>query len=474
MKYIRLTKKNILLVIAVLIMFTLTACSGGGDNNGGSGDNNDGGSDNGGGDSRTYDLIWWNLFEDEATMRPLIDRYQTENPNVNIRYVQKTGGLESGSLIENYRDELDSNLTDNEQLNTPDIVTIHNTWLGRYQTRLSPSANITSSDIESDFFPVVSQDFVRKSSVYAVPMSMDSLVLIANTDLMANISAVDSSGPVDNWFDFIDQAKRVTVTEGNQIQVAGFSAGYPNVEFLPEVLSTLMLQNNIQMTRQDDISGFSAEAVFADDPDAELAYQSYSLYVQSNPTWDTTFDSEVSAFLSNKLAMMVAPSWRLNDILRLKQLYNLDIEPEVYPLPQIDPSAPENIVNWADYWGLAVTSDSQTRGQSQQAWDFIKFLTEAEQLRTYNETVIQQEDRNLEILFPRISMSSAQQDREYIGEYAKALETAKTWDMVDGYLVRNIILEAFEPNANTDIQTLESRINSQVISRRASLIGGDT
>jgi len=421
-------------------------------------------------DNKVYDLIWWGLFEDENTMQVLIDKYKITHPNVNIRYVQKTTGLEEGTLIENYREELDENLTDNEPLDTPDIITIHNTWLGRYQSKLVPSTSITKTDLQKDFFPVVIDDFTRINSVYAVPMSMDALALITNTDLMASISAVDSAGPENNWFDFQEQAKRVTKKSGSTIEIAGFAGGLNNVEFLPEIVSLMMLQSNINMVNVDQISGFSSSAIFAQDAESQVILDYFRKFYTTNQTWNQTFDSEVAAFLSKKLVMFIAPSWRLNDILRLNQKYQLGLDVDVYPIPQVNPADQESYIYWPTYWGYGVTTDSQQRGQSQAAWEFIKFLTESEQLKLYNETIKTKSDRLVDIIYPRLSMVTAEEDNQYLKVYIDSLLQAKSWDMIDGYLVDQIFMDAYVQNGSPNAVNIQNEINKNVITKRTKLI----
>ncbi len=472
----KIINKRILVYFLLFVstVLFLTGCSSGG---GGGGPTptpttNTGGIDG----SKDYQLIWWNLFEEEETVNVLIEAYKAKfkeqypGSELTIDYVQVTDGLEDDTLIASYRDKLDENLLDNEPLDTPDIITIHNSWLGRYQSRLVSSSNITSSEVQQSFFPVITQDFIRSGRVYALPMAMDSLALVANVELMSEVSSADSAGPENTWFDLLDQATRVTKTEGNEIKVAGFAGGLDNVEFLPDIVSLIMMQNEVQMTETDSLSGFPSAAVFASNPESEVSMDYFRSFYQGRKTWDQTFTSEIAAFLSGKLSMLIIPSWRLNDILRLIDLYGLDINPEVFPVPQVNPGSPDDYVNWATYWGLAVTKDSFQNGRSEVAWDFIKFLTEEEQLRTFNTSVSQRTDRFIDILYPRMTMATEQKTDTYIGAYATALETAQTWDMVDGFLVRQLIREDYGQSGNPDADSLQNDINNQVISKRTTLL----
>lgn len=417
----------------------------------------------------TYDIIWWNLFDEESVVKPLIEKYESQNQNVNIQYVQKTAGANDGTLIEKYRQELDENLKDNEPLDTPDIITLDHLWLGKYQSKLSPSTTYTKDQITNEFYPAVAQDFVRGNSVYGVPMSMDSLALIVNQKLMSEISAADSADPENNWFDFLNQAQRVTRLKDGKVDVAGFAGGLNNVEYLPEIVSMMMLQSSITMTTMDTATGYPSEVSFANTTDAQVVLENFRKYF-TQKTWDQTFTSEVAAFLSQKLVMFIAPSWRLNDVLRLNEKYNLGLDITVKPVPQINPGDENEYVYWPTYWGLSVTSDSQLRGQAAESWKFIKFLTEEAQLRTYNESARSQPNREIGIIYPRKSMGSELKSDKYLGQYVTALEKAKTWDMVDGFQTRQYFLEMYSQNGQINSSTLQTNINSGVISKRTTLL----
>lgn len=111
----RKIKKAIALLLLIGMGFLLTGCTNGDDttpNNNTSVVPSD----------QPITLIWWNLFETQENIQPLIDAYQTLHPNVTIEYAQK-------DLVD-YQSSLDEVLTDNIPESTPDIFTIHNTWMG--------------------------------------------------------------------------------------------------------------------------------------------------------------------------------------------------------------------------------------------------------------------------------------------------------------------------------------------------------
>lgn len=425
---------------------------------------------NDGDNTRIYDIVWWNLFDDETIIQPIIDKYKETHQNVNIKYVQKKEGLEDGTLIQTYRDELDKNLADNEPLNTPDIVTVGNSWLGRYSLYLSPapSTTLSADTIKNDFFPVVTQDFVRNNSVFAVPLYMDSIVIVANTKLMSTLSAADSSGPVNNWFDFLNQAKRVSKKTGNNFDVYGFAAGAENVQFLPEVLSTMFLQQKINMSTTDTVSGFSNKAIFNDNPESQNLLNFYKKFTTTDQTWSPGTNNEIALFLENKLSMVALPLWRINDIEQIKAQYGLDITYDVFPLPQINSTDAAQFIYPATYWGQAVTADSQRRGQSSVAWDFLNFVIQETQLKLFYDQAIKLPNRSRGMIFPRLALAQEQKNDKVLKTFVESLEKAKTWDMVDGFMVGDLMKLEFKETPNS--QNLQSKINNNVIEKRTNLI----
>lgn len=107
------------IAVALVVIFTIAACTGGGTTTNPTPTPNQQNQGN-------VILIWWNMFEPEENVRPLIDAYEALHPNVDIQYDEK--GTTDG--VAGYKDTLNTVLDDNDKLSTPDIFTIHNTgWV---------------------------------------------------------------------------------------------------------------------------------------------------------------------------------------------------------------------------------------------------------------------------------------------------------------------------------------------------------
>jgi len=387
-------------------------------------------------------LIWWNLFEPEENVKPLIAAFESEYPNIKIQYTQV--GLDG---IENYKTELQNSLTDQDVVTSPDIFPIHNTWMGKFQNLLvpAPSTVISSTDMQ-DFYAIVSKDFLRSQKVYALPMSLDAIALIYNK---TKLREKGYQAPALTWNDLKTQAVDLTVRDQiNNITYAGFSAYDPETsEFYFEVMNQLFLQNDVLMV--DSTTDLSK---IGDNDNASSAVSYYRNFLEGfDSTWDPKFKKDIAAFLENNLAMYPAPSWRLINVLEYNDYYKLNIDVGVATMPQLTGGGD---FYWPTYWGQTVAKDSQ---YSKEAWQFIEFITQQEQLQLYNDTV-KANGRPIGIIFPRISQAEINQSDPYLAPYAASLAKAQNWDMKDGWELKKMFDSLFSSN-NAGIDAIQGAIN---------------
>lgn len=390
--------------------------------------------------SGSVKLIWWNLFEPQANVQPLIDAFQTAHPNIQIQYVQE--GLNGTN---DYRTGLDTNLNDQDISNTPDIFAMQNSWTQHYVSLISPAASsIISQDDINAFYPTVSNDFYLNKKTYGLPLYLDTIAIIYNKKLLA---AKGYTTPANAWTDFEVQAANLTVTNKGAVTQGGFSAFYPkNSEFYFEVLNNILMSEGMQILDNNGVAKLTGQK------EAEDAVGFYQKFITSNQTWDANMDKDIAAFLEGKLAMYAAPSWRLMNVLAYNQKYNLGLDVGVATMPQIYQTTE---VYYPSYWGLTVSKDCQ---HPNEAWDFIKFMTQEAQLSLLNDTV-KANGRTLGIIYPRTSMASLNQADPYLGPYAISLAKANLWPMKDGYALKQKFDLLFQ-TGTISTSSLEGAINS--------------
>lgn len=388
-------------------------------------------------------LIWWNMFDSEQSVKPLIDAYTSENPNVVIQYRQQgvTGGVTS------YLNLLDNALTDTEEINDPDIYTIENTWVGKYKEYISPApADVIGQDYYDDFYPIVREDFYDENAL-GIPMYVDALAVIYNKDKLIEGGY---TVPDNDWSEFKNQAINLTQRDPNRkIVSAGFAASSgANVQFNFDILSLLMLQNGADLNSASVIESFSTNS------DVIGTFDFYDDFSGPNGSWDDEQKLDIASFLEGRLAMFMAPSWRLNDILIYNEKYNLGLDIGIAAVPQL--TGTDNI-SWGTYWGQTVSKASPN---SNEAWKFLRYITQADQLRKLDDTV-KQNGRKVGVFYPRLSMSSEISDDPNLRVYSQAMPFAKSWYMNDGYLIESDFNNYFKEQGG-DLGSLESTINSTI------------
>lgn len=376
--------------------------------------------------ARNVSLQFRGAFIPESVMQPLLDDYKTLNPNITIDYAdvwsEDTAFSEAANI---YKSELNSLLRNNDSVNIPDIFMTQNTWAGDYETYSQPSNNFDYQTFNSIFYPAVATDFASDGSrIYGVPLWMDTLAVLYNKDILASKSI---QSPATNWVEFKRQAQTLTTKEGSQIKVAGFAAGNTNnVSFGFELANVLLLQNGVQMTNTQRVPTF---ATFNEAVPAVKYFQSFQ--TDTNSTWSASMQNDSAAFLESKVAMITATSYRYRDILKYNQSFNINLDIGVAPLPQVSAEATEAI-NFADYWGAMV---SNARGNATEAWAFLKWLTEREQLTKLSDG-IKESTQSFGLLYPRRDMASLLETDPDLAVFNSSLPQAQSWYMVNGTEVR--------------------------------------
>ncbi len=388
-------------------------------------------------------LIWWNMFESESNVQPLIDAFKAKNPNVVIQYKQQ--GIEGG--VSAYRNLLDNALNDQEIINDPDIFTIENTWVGKYEKSISPApSDVLGTSEMGDFYPVVQNDFAV-NSILGVPLYVDTLAVIYNKNKLIEEGY---STPDKDWSEFQQQAFNLTKRNSqNDIISAGLAAATgENTQFNFDIISLLMLQNGADLNNSTVLSSFSTV------PEVQDSFDFYKLFSDKTGSWDEDQKLDVASFLEGRLAMFIAPSWRLNDILIYNDQYNLNLDIGIAPLPQLSGT---DTMHWGTYWGQTVAKESPN---ARIAWEFVKFISEPDQLRLLDKAV-KDNGRKVGIFYPRLSMASEISNDTNLKVFVQAIPFAKSWYMKDGYTMEQEFNKAFI-EGNIDLKALETTINNTI------------
>jgi len=344
----------------------------------------------------TITLTWWGLWEDNATMQPIIDDFEKQNPNIKIQYIKQDP--------ENYRDTLVTRIKNGKG---PDIFHYHNTWTKPMISLLAPLPKdvITAQDFTKQYYPVIQKDLTQSGAIYGIPLGIDTVQMFINNDLF---STQGLSAPTD-WNQFKKAAIKLTVKDNDtqKILTSGAALGtYNNIRHAPDIISMMFLQQGIDMNNFDKS---------IDEINSALTF--YTSYAKgSDRTWDSTLDDSLLAFSKGDLAIYFGFSWDIFIIEQIKASSAKSFEYAVYPVPAIQGTSSISV---ASYWAEGVSARSKNQ---KAAMLFMNYLTQKSTLqKLYTES---SKKRLFGELYPRVDMADELKDNALIYPFVSNLEIA--------------------------------------------------
>lgn len=329
-------------------------------------------------------LNLWGM-EEEDVFRPTIAAFLQSHPKVQVSYTKQ-------SLL-NYRTRLQTQLQAGQG---PDVFPIHSSWLPMFSGDLAvvPEDVISEKDFNRIFYPVAAETLIVKGKIFGLPKEVNGLALYVNTDILQAAGVKTPS----SWQEFIDGARKMTVRNtSGQIVTSGAAMGTAaNVDFWPEILATLFLQ-------QPDVSLITP----ANTSGSEIL-QFYTNFVTDprNKTWDVTLLSSTRQFTDGKLAFYFAPYTAAQTI----QAANPNLHFKIVPMPQL----PGRQVSYGGFWALSVSAKSRNQ---KDAWELTKYLELADILQA----------QNLIRPYPRTDMAGLQSGDPILGAYIAQAPYYKSW-----------------------------------------------
>lgn len=294
--------------------------------------------------TKTVTLNYYGLWESEAVMKPVIDDFEKQNPNIKINYQPQSS--------QDYQDRL---VTALEGQSPPDVFRLHTTWLPIFAKYIlpAPANTISSTEMSTNFYPIVSKLLVSNNQVYGVPLTVEGLGLFVNTAMLQQKQIKTPK----TWEDLVTAAKALKEEDPltGKLTRAGVALGNAsNVEHWPDIVSLMLLQAGVKLTNMKS-------------PEVESTLDYYVKFVTKLHVWDETLPPSTVAFANEKVAMIFAPSWRAREI----KAMNPALSWEVVPVPQLPDIEP---LNWASIWFETVSKNSK---YPQEAWKFVSYLASA-------------------------------------------------------------------------------------------------
>lgn len=421
-------------------------------------------------------LEYWRVWDGPDAFETIISEYKKLHPFVTINYKKLR--------YDEYEQELLNALAEDR---APDIFSIHNTWIRKYQSKIFPmpesitmaypvtkgsikkevvpelrtTKSITLKQLKDNFVDVVYDDVVvdtlnaktgqTEKKVYGLPLSVDTLAMFYNKDLLNNAGI--SQAPAYWNSEFQQDVKKLTKqdTKGQFIQSGVALGGSTNINRYSDILSALMMQNGSVMMSDSGSVTFNVIPENFKDQKYNPGLEALRFYTDfSNPakevySWNKDLENSLNLFIQGKLAIMFGYAYHLPQIKAQAPKLNFAIA----KLPQIEGN-PQS-VNFANYWVETVSNKSKRQNE---AWDFIQFATKAEQAKTYLDVVKKPTALR--------SLISGQLDDMDIGIFAEQVLTAKSWYKgIDANAAEKIIADMID-SINSGQDQIENAINLAV------------
>ena len=339
-------------------------------------------------------LVYWGVWEDISLLQPIFDEFQRENPNITVSYEKID--------IKTLGDYIDRLKVRTAEGNGPDVMRFHSSWLVQIQDILTPFPEdvVTETGLNEQFFNVVERDLSRNGAYYGLPLSIDTLSLYVNNDMLSNIGATAPT----TWDDLERVARELTIVEAGEIVRSGVAMGtYDNIAHAPDLISLLFLQN-----------GANIENLSADDSENAIsALQFYTRFSDTNSVavWNQSLDNSKIAFAGENLAMYFGYSWDIFEI----EAFNSDLNYEVHPAPSL--FGVESTI--ASYWAEGISNKSPN---PEAAFKLIKFLGKDETIQKIYENQVKL--RGYGSPYPKRNLAELQRENNKIYPFTMRADNA--------------------------------------------------
>lgn len=300
--------------------------------------------------NKETELTVWLFGEEEKNFSNFISNFQSGH---NTKVFLRTFG--------DYNSYFNSLLQAMAEGKGPDIFNLPSTEIPVFLNKIYPLplANLPLVKLNSNFPQVVVKDVVFKNSIYGLPLSLDTLVLIYNRDIFSKAGIVF---PPADWKSFTTILGKLTIKdEKGDIVQAGAALGSPNVDESADILYSIILQLGGKIVEEGKVNLTNKES--------QIAFKFFRQFADPNKeyfTWNKNMPRSFDAFADNKVAMIFG----YNSSLKLLKAKNSFLNMEIAPFPQLSTSTA--FVVHPRY--TVFTVSKQTKNPFL-AWEFITSLT---------------------------------------------------------------------------------------------------
>ncbi len=371
---------------------------------------------------KDINVTYWGLWEEKEVMDPLIATYEKRNPGVNILYEKKDPT--------DYREKL---IVRSQNGQGPDIFRFHNTWLSQITEVADalPKEIMSDDEFEKTFYPIHQKDLKMGKDYYGLPLYIDGLVLVYNEDLFKKAGLAKAPS---NWDELIEDAGKIQVNDKDGgLITSGVAIGTAsNIEHFSDILGLMIVLNGGNLTSLDS-------------PESVGALEAFRRFAEPpNNTWSEAMPNSVAAFIQQKVAMIIVPSWEIMTIKGADPSINI----KVVPIPK-PPGGKQ--ISLASYWVEGVSKMSK---QKKEAWKFLKYLTEKDTMtKLYG---LQSDIRVFGTPYSRVDLANLIAQDAYVGPVIQQAQN-------EAYISLPLVSRTFDKGLNDEIvRYLENAVNGTI------------
>lgn len=381
-------------------------------------------------------FTFWST-EPEDMWRPIFNNLQKQLPGIKITYVQKSP--------ETFRDELTQAQAN---LQGPDIWAMPGSYLRKDVAKLSaaPATFITPDSFQNTFADTATQEVVFSSQVWGIPLTLSTLGLYSNTDML---NSAGITNPPEDWDAIKEAAKFLTKRDDRgKITQSGIALGLSsNIRFAPEIFLSLLWQQGGDVLSSDAKTVALNENAQVENRRIAPAEDALSFLSEfSNPSlphggWLSSFPEAESQFALEKVAMIIGDEKTRQRILEKNPKLNFRIT----PLPQARDARVKKL-----FGATRVLVISRITQNSASAWAWALAFTAADNIKPFLDATIS--------LSPRRDLSNIQRQDSRLRPFANQILSARTWPDPDPDKTRKIfqnMIEAVGLGRQTTLNAVE-------------------
>lgn len=341
-------------------------------------------------------LDYWTVFNDVDELRALAARYKQVRPYVTVK-IRQVRYDEFDRLFTNA-------LADGVG---PDLVSVHNRWLGRYRSRLSVMPKrvrvsrlvlkskfnkelevLTDTlqmpslqSINTAYVRSVPKDVVRGDAVYGLPIAFDTLAIYYNKDLLDKSGVAEPPGTWDAFASAVEKISKQNA-QGEIVQSGVALGTSSNIDNAFDIVSLLMMQNGVEMQTGSRVTfsdGLNRGRNTHPAMQAMRFYTDFADSLKKAYSWNENMENAFDAFVRGKSAFYFGFAYDKRRLEARAPGINLG----VIAVPQLNTASPSNVAN---YWIEAVTNQAEYKNE---AWDFVRFLTAPDTVKKYTDATLQ-------------------------------------------------------------------------------------